>query len=115
MKIFVYAFFGLFILSACASQAITRDRLIANTAFALGLNNNDFTISNREDTSTETRYAVNKTLLLPVALCVMYNCLPDMQICLIRKDISSKIAMDKKNLLTYRSNNKWHLILTFAC
>jgi hypothetical protein len=42
----------------CASMAVTEDALIDRTAFALGLDKGKFTISNRVDDGTTTRYSV---------------------------------------------------------
>jgi hypothetical protein len=44
--------------TGCASLAVTDDAIADRTAFALGLNKGDFTISNRNDEGTTTRYAV---------------------------------------------------------
>ena len=44
--------------SGCASIAVTDEALVERTAFALGLAKGDFTISNRVDDGTTTRYSV---------------------------------------------------------
>lgn len=44
--------------TGCASIAVTDQALVDRTAFALGLEKSDFTISNRTDEGTTTRYAV---------------------------------------------------------
>lgn len=44
--------------SGCASIAVTDEALVDRTAFALGLAKGDFTISNRTNEGTTTRYAV---------------------------------------------------------
>lgn len=44
--------------TGCASIAVTDDALVDRTAFALGLAKGDFTISNRTNEGTTTRYAV---------------------------------------------------------
>ncbi|MFT3664070.1 hypothetical protein [Piscinibacter sp.] len=44
--------------AGCASIAVTDDALVDRTAFALGLAKGDFTISNRSDEGTTTRYSV---------------------------------------------------------
>jgi hypothetical protein len=44
--------------SGCASIAVTDEALVDRTAFALGLAKSDFTISNRTDEGTTTRYSV---------------------------------------------------------
>jgi len=45
-------------LTACASVAVTDQAITDRTAFALGLDKSAFTISNRVDEGTTTRYAV---------------------------------------------------------
>ena len=42
----------------CASIAVTDQAIVDRTAFALGLANGDFTISNRVDDRAATRYQV---------------------------------------------------------
>ncbi len=42
----------------CASVAVSNDALVDRTAFALGLAKSDFTISQRVDEGTTTRYQV---------------------------------------------------------
>lgn len=44
--------------TGCASIAVTDDAIVDRTAFALGLAKGDFTISNRTDEGTTTRYSV---------------------------------------------------------
>jgi hypothetical protein len=44
--------------TGCASIAVTDEALVERTAFALGLAKGDFTISNRVDDGTTTRYSV---------------------------------------------------------
>lgn len=44
--------------TGCASIAVTDEALVDRTAFALGLGKGDFTISNRVDEGTTTRYSV---------------------------------------------------------
>ena len=44
--------------SGCASMAVTQESLEEKTAFALGLDTGDFTISNRVDEGVQTKYAV---------------------------------------------------------
>lgn len=44
--------------TGCASVAVTNEAIVDRTAFALGLSKSDFTISNRTDEGTTTRYAV---------------------------------------------------------
>lgn len=44
--------------TGCASIAVTDEALVDRTAFALGLAKGDFTITNRVDEGTTTRYSV---------------------------------------------------------
>ena len=44
--------------SGCASDIVSDDAIVERTAFALGLNKGDFTISNRADDGASARYAV---------------------------------------------------------
>jgi hypothetical protein len=44
--------------TGCASIAVTDEAIADRTAFALGLAKGDFTISNRVDNGTTTRYSV---------------------------------------------------------
>ncbi len=45
--------------AGCASVAVTDDAIEKNTAFALGLEKGDFTISNRQDDGIKSTYAVS--------------------------------------------------------
>ena len=47
-----------FLVSACASIAVTDQAIVDRTAFALNLSKSDFTISNRVDDGAATRYQV---------------------------------------------------------
>ncbi len=44
--------------AGCASFAVTNEAIVDRTAFALNLDKGDFTVSNRVDEGTTTRYAV---------------------------------------------------------
>ncbi len=44
--------------AGCASIAVTDEAIVDRTAFALGLGKGDFTVSNRVDDGTTTRYSV---------------------------------------------------------
>ena len=48
----------LVLVAGCASIAVTDQAIVDRTAFALGLDKTDFTISNRVDEGTTTRYQV---------------------------------------------------------
>jgi hypothetical protein len=52
------ALVGLLALSGCASIAVSDQAIVDRTAFALGLDKDAFTVSNRVDEGTTTRYAV---------------------------------------------------------
>jgi hypothetical protein len=45
--------------AGCASAAVTGDAIERNTAFALGLDKADFTVSDRVDDGVKTSYTVN--------------------------------------------------------
>lgn len=47
-----------FLVTGCASVAVTDQAIVDRTAFALGLGKSDFTISNRVDDGVTTRYQV---------------------------------------------------------
>lgn len=49
---------GVLFAVGCASVAVSNDALVDRTAFALGLAKSDFTISQRVDEGTTTRYQV---------------------------------------------------------
>lgn len=46
------------VVGGCASVAVTDEAIVDRTAFALGLGKGDFTVSNRSDDGTTTRYNV---------------------------------------------------------
>lgn len=45
-------------IAGCASMAVTDEAIVDRTAFALGLNKGDITVSNRQNDGTTTRYNV---------------------------------------------------------
>ncbi|MHC9083530.1 hypothetical protein ACYX7E_00685 [Luteimonas sp. RIT-PG2_3] len=49
------------LLTGCASFAVSEDALVQRTGFALGLEPGQYTISNRMDEGTTTRYQVKTT------------------------------------------------------
>lgn len=49
---------GSAVMTGCASIAVTDEAIVDRTAFALGLAKGDFSISNRVDDGTTTRYSV---------------------------------------------------------
>lgn len=46
------------LIAGCASVAVSNDAIVDRTAFALGLAKSDFTVSQRVDEGTTTRYQV---------------------------------------------------------
>lgn len=48
---------GSAITAGCASIAVTDEAIVERTAFALGIGRSDFTVSNRVDDGTTTRYS----------------------------------------------------------
>jgi hypothetical protein len=60
MKTFAIFSIAFAVLSAtgCASLAVTDEAIADRTAFALGINKADLTVSNRVDEGTTTRYSV---------------------------------------------------------
>jgi hypothetical protein len=51
-------FLGALVASGCASVAVTEQALVDRTAHALGLEKSEFSISQRSDEGTTTRYQV---------------------------------------------------------
>lgn len=51
-------FLAAIVVTGCASVAVTNESLEDKTAFALGLDKGDFTISNRTDSGVDTNYTV---------------------------------------------------------
>jgi hypothetical protein len=49
---------GAAMIAGCASFTVTDEAIVDRTAFALGLNKGDFTVSNRTNEGVSTRYAV---------------------------------------------------------
>ena len=61
MKTITSSIIGIIITVAatgCASLAVTDEAIVERTAFALGLQKSEFTISQRQDDGTTTRYLV---------------------------------------------------------
>ena len=57
-KVFLCGILVVTALSGCASVAVTEDAVKQRTAFALGVEQGDFVISDRVDDGVETRYKV---------------------------------------------------------
>lgn len=49
---------GAAVIAGCASFTVSDEAIVDRTAFALGLNKGDFTVSNRTNEGVSTRYAV---------------------------------------------------------
>jgi hypothetical protein len=74
------------LVAGCASFAVSDDALVQRTGFALGLEANQFTISNRMDEGTTTRYRVNTTAGK------VYNCSVGGSLSVIGKSVSSALC-----------------------
>jgi hypothetical protein len=74
------------LLAGCASFAVSDDALVQRTGFALGLEPNQFTVSNRMDEGTTTRYRVNTTAGK------VYNCSVGGSLSVIGKSVSSALC-----------------------
>lgn len=75
--------------TGCASIAVTDDAIVDRTAFALGLNKGDFTVSNRNDEGTTTRYAVRTKTGQD------YNCFVGGSIGVMGRSVSEAICTKK--------------------
>lgn len=75
--------------TGCASVAVTDDAIVDRTAFALGLKKGDFTISNRNDEGTTTRYAVRTKAGQD------YNCFVGGSFSVVGRSVSEAICTKK--------------------
>ena len=75
--------------SGCASVAVTDQAIVDRTAFALGLDKTAFTISNRVDEGTTTRYAVKTKAGQE------YNCFVGGSFSVIGRSVSEAICTRK--------------------
>jgi hypothetical protein len=75
--------------SGCASIAVTDEAIVDRTAFALGLNKGEFTVSNRVDEGTTTRYGVRTKTGQE------YNCFVGGSISVIGRSVSEAICTKK--------------------
>lgn len=75
-------------LVGCASVAVTDDALVQRTAFALGLDSKDFTISNRADDGTTTRYQVRTRVGR------QYNCFVGGSISVLGRSVSEAVCTE---------------------
>jgi hypothetical protein len=75
--------------AGCASIAVTEEALVQRTAFAIGLNQGDFTISNRQDEGTTTRYSVRTKSGLD------YNCFVGGSISVVGRSVSEAVCTRK--------------------
>ncbi len=89
------------LLSGCASFAVSDDALVQRTGFALGLEPAQFTISNRMDEGTTTRYQVKTTAGR------QYNCFVGGSVSVIGKSVSEAICteMGKDGVQTPKNQN----------
>ena len=72
--------------AGCASFAVSDDALVQRTGFALGLEPGQFTISNRMDEGTSTRYRVQ------TAGGKAYNCTVGGSLSVVGKSVSSALC-----------------------
>jgi hypothetical protein len=75
--------------SGCASIAVTDDAIVDRTAFALGLGKGDFTVSNRSDEGTTTRYNVRTKTGQD------YNCFVGGSISVLGRSVSEAVCSKK--------------------
>lgn len=75
-------------LSGCASFAVSEDALVQRTGFALGLEPSQFTISNRMDEGTATRYQVRTTAGR------QYNCTVGGSLNVLGKSVSDALCSE---------------------
>lgn len=75
-------------LVGCASVAVTDDAIVQRTAFALALDSKDFTISNRVDDGTTTRYQVRTRTGR------QYNCFVGGSISVLGRTVSEAICTE---------------------
>ncbi len=75
--------------TACASVAVTDQAVVDRTAFALGLDKSAFTISNRVDEGTTTRYSVRTKSGQD------FNCFVGGSISVIGRSVSEAICTKK--------------------
>jgi hypothetical protein len=76
------------LLSGCASFAVSDDAIIQRTGFALGLEPGQFTIANRMDEGTTTRYQVKTTTGR------QYNCFVGGSVNVLGKSVSDAICTE---------------------
>ncbi|WP_346288291.1 hypothetical protein [Zoogloea sp.] len=72
----------------CASVAVTDDAIVQRTAFALALDSKDFTVSNRVDDGTTTRYQVRTRAGR------QYNCFVGGSISVLGRTVSEAICTE---------------------
>ncbi|SDQ81737.1 hypothetical protein [Pseudoxanthomonas sp. CF125] len=80
--------FAVALVSGCASFAVSDDILVQRTGFALGLEPSQFTISNRMDEGTTTRYQVKTTSGQ------QYNCFVGGSVNVLGKSVSDAICTE---------------------
>jgi hypothetical protein len=77
------------IAAGCASIAVTDEAIVERTAFALGLNKGDFTVNNRTNEGTTTRYSVRTRSGQE------YNCFVGGSISVVGRSVSEAICTKK--------------------
>ncbi len=77
------------LMTACASIAVTDEAIVERTAFALGLAKTDFTIANRTDDGTTSRYSVRTKTGQD------YNCFVGGSISVLGRSVSEAICTKK--------------------
>ncbi len=94
------AFAPLVLAAGCASIAVSDQAIVDRTAFALGLDKEAFTVSNRVDDGTTTRYAVRTKSGQE------YNCFVGGSISVMGRSVSEAVCTRKgqpaRNPLTGR-------------
>lgn len=85
----IYALLLATVAAGCASVAVTDDAIVDRTAFALGLSKGDFTVSNRVDEGTTTRYSVRTKTGQE------YNCFVGGSISVLGRAVSEAICTKK--------------------
>jgi hypothetical protein len=76
-------------LAACASIAVTDEAIVERTAFALGLDKTAFTIANRTDDGTTSRYTVRTRTGQD------YNCFIGGSITVLGRSVSEAVCTKK--------------------
>lgn len=76
------------VMTGCASMAVTDDAIEKNTAFALGLEKGDFTVSNRQDSGLKSTYSV------ATKAGKKYNCYVEGTVSVVGRVVSDAICVE---------------------